>query len=97
MTNHSCRFWSLYYWYGALPCLFLLLFFDRMANDKANASFHKQYCGGQDGNALCNATVFMFQVQELCEEAVSKDQILKVYPLFVCMLFQSLLIQIFFN
>lgn len=52
-----------------------------MANDKTNALFHKQYCGGQDGNAVYNAIVFMFQDQELCEGAVSKDQMLKVYPL----------------
>lgn len=54
-----------------------------MANDTANVSFHKQYCGGQDGNALYNAIVFMFQDQELCQRAVSKDQMLKVYPLFL--------------
>lgn len=54
-----------------------------MANDKANASFHKRYCGGQDGNALYNAIVFMFQDQELCERAVSKDQMLEVYPLYL--------------
>lgn len=78
MTDHRCRFCSLNYWYGAFHCL--LLFYDRRANDKANASFHKQYRGGQDGNALYNAIVFMFQDQELCEEAISKDQMLKVYP-----------------
>lgn len=81
MTDHSCRFFSLNYWYGAFHCLFLLLFFFRIANYKANALFHKQFCGGQDGNALYTAIVYMLQDQELCEEAVSKDQMLKVYPL----------------
>lgn len=58
----------------------------QISHDKANALFHKQSCGGQDGNVLYNAIEFMFQVQGLGEESVSKDQTLKVYPfcLFAC-------------